>query len=125
MPLTAMKDLARSPEELKKSRDIPVAVAERVSGPTYPYGTTMCLEDETLAKLGIKGELPKAGDTFHLVAMARVTCSSETERTSESGGKETCRRIELQITHMACENEDDEAPVRGEKWYAKAEETAE
>ena len=123
----AMKDMARSPEELKKDRDMPAPVAARIEGPTYPYGLSLCLNDETLAKLGIDGDMPDVGDMIHLVAMAKVTCASESETTSLDGGKETCRRIELQITHMACENEDEETPMRGEKWYgsADAEETDE
>lgn len=117
MSLTAMKDLARSSEELKKDRDIPMAVSSKASGPTYPWGTTLCLNDETMAKLGINGEMPDVGDTIHLAALARVTCASETEQTTTDGGKETCRRIELQITHMACENEDDETKERPRNWY--------
>lgn len=121
MSLTSMKDMARSPEELKKDRDIPMPVAAKISGPAYPYGLSLCLNDETLAKLGIEGDLPDVGDTIHIAALCRVTCASETENTTPDGGKETCRRIELQITHMACENEDEEAAPRGKKWYAGAE----
>lgn len=125
--MPAMKDMARSAEDLKKDMSIPSPVAVRAEGPMYPYGLCLSLNDETLAKLGIK-TLPGVGDMIHLVAMAKVTCASESE-TSTEGGKEVRRCVELQITHMACENEDEEMPVRGEKWYGskaeKAEENAE
>ena len=113
---TPMKDMAQSPEEMK--REMPMPVAAKATAPTYPYGLTICLNDATLAKLGIDGDLPSVGDMIHLVAMATVTCASETEQSSTDGGKETCRRIELQITHMACENEDEETD-RGKKWYGE------
>lgn len=115
--LRSMVDLARTAEELKKDKDIPAPVAAKISSPTYPWGTTLCLNDETLAKLGIEGDLPDVGDTIHIAAMCRVTCASETENTTPDGGKETCRRIELQITHMACENEDEEPAERKKRWY--------
>lgn len=117
MSLTSMKDMARSPDDLKKDRDIPMPVSAKMTGPAYPWGLGLCLNDETLAKLGIDGDLPDVGDTIHIAAMCRVTCASETEQTTTDGGKETCRRIELQITHMACENEDDETEPRGKRWY--------
>ena len=113
----SMRDMARSPEDLKKDREIPMAMAAKVSSPTYPYGLTLCFDDETLEKLGIDGDLPEVGDMIHIMGMAKVTCASETERTSEDGGKETCRRIELQITHLAAEDEDEEAEPRGKRWY--------
>lgn len=115
--LQSMKDMARSPEDLKKDRDMPMAVAMKASGPTYPYGLTISLDNETLEKLGIDGDLPSVGEMIHIAGMAKVTCASETERTTEGDGKETCRRIELQLTHMAVENEDEETEPRGKRWY--------
>jgi hypothetical protein len=61
-----------------------------------------------LAKMGMEGDLPKVGDMIHLCAMATVTSCSQSERVDESGNKSNCCRIELQITHLATENEDDE-----------------
>lgn len=124
--MLSMKDMARSPEDLKKDRDMPMAVAAKATAPTYSYGLTLSLDDETMGKLGIDGDLPDVGNTIHLAAMARVTCASENERTTQDGGKESCRRIELQITHMAVENEDDETNERPRNWYDdKADEAAE
>jgi hypothetical protein len=115
--MLSMKDMARSPEDLKKDRDIPMPVAAKAIGPAYPWGLSLCLNDESLDKLGIDGDLPDVGDVIHIAALCRVTCASETENATEDGGKETCRRIELQVTHMAAEDEDRETESRGKRWY--------
>lgn len=71
--------------------------------PKYPYGLAICLNTETLEKLGVDHGDWEVGDLFDLRCMAKVTSVSEQE--SESG--KDCR-IELQIVMMGAESEDDE-----------------
>ena len=103
-----MVDLARTPAEIRE--DIKSTIAPTMaSAPVYPYGLCLSLDEDILEKLGLGDEeLPEVGDMIHLVAMARVTSCSESERENAKGEKEKCCRIELQITHLAAEDEDDE-----------------
>lgn len=63
-------------------------------GPKYPYGLSINLDDEALAKLGIT-TLPAVGTKMVLQAMVEVTSTSQYERQDE---KEI--NINLQITDM-------------------------
>lgn len=97
----SMVDLARTPEEVKEEiAESRPAGLPKAAVPTYPYGLCLYLDDDTLEKLGIDGDLPDAGDTIQFQAIGRVTSASQNECTTESGEKEIKRRIELQITHM-------------------------
>lgn len=105
MQFHSMVDMARSPEEIQET--VPTA-PEPPKGPVYPWGLCLRLGDDELEKLGIDGDLPEIGDMVHLHAMAEVT-SARSEKTRDAEGNEkTCRCIELQITHLAAENEDEE-----------------
>jgi len=84
------------------------ASAAKPSVPAYSYGLCLSLEDDELEKLGIDEELPTVGDIIHLCALAKVTSASQSEREMSDGSKKQCRRIELQITHLATEDEEDE-----------------
>lgn len=113
----AMVDMARTPEEVRKELGNEVAMpspAVQRSVPTYPYGLTFSLDEDTLEKLGIDGDLPSVGDMIHFCGMAKVTSASASEREGTDGSKETCRRVELQITHLGLEDEDQEKP---RNWY--------
>lgn len=110
--MRSMIDMARTPEEVKK--DQPPPIGEAV-GPAYPWGLCISLEDDSLKKLKLDGELPSVGDMIHLFAMAKVTSVSENERENTRGEKTRCCRVELQITHLATEDEDNEAPSREER----------
>jgi hypothetical protein len=104
---TQMIDMARTPEEVKE--DAPCTIGSMPpKGPLYPWGLCIRLEKDTLEKLGIDGEMPSVGDMIHLWAMAKVTSVSENEMEDGNGGKTTNRCVELQITHLATESEDDE-----------------
>ncbi len=113
MAFRSMVDMAKTPEDVKKevgnSIAAPAPSVEKPSVPTYPYGLCISLNEEDLKKLGTEGELPEVGDMIHLAAMAKVTSVSESEREDTGGTKTKCCRIELQITHLATEFEDDEA----------------
>ena len=91
MMIPAMKDMQR---DLSDFSDMPAIAANN-----YPYGLCISLGDAEVEKLGLEDETPEIGDMIHLFCMAKVTSISE-----DGNGK----RIELQITHMACEDEDEE-----------------
>lgn len=94
----AMKDMARTTEE-KVEAMMPTVPADM---PDYPYGLCISLTEAELEKLGLDDEC-EVGDMIHLFAMAQVTSVSKTQN---DGGN--CCRIELQVTHLGCEDEDTE-----------------
>lgn len=108
MYFSSMIDMAK-PIEKVKEETAPIAMG--ASAPTtavYPWGLCLSFDDDTLSKLKLDGEMPSVGEMIHLCAMAKVTSVSENEQEDGNGGKKTCRRVELQITHLATENEDQE-----------------
>lgn len=122
MPFQSMVDMAKSPAEVKSDMaTMPVAVSEgaKPSVPVYPYGLCISLSEDELAKLGLDGDLPEVGEMIHLAAMAKVTSVSESEREESDGTKTKCCRVELQITHLATENEDDEVEMAVQKSAAR------
>jgi hypothetical protein len=66
--------------------------------PKYPYGLSICLDDETLAKLGIT-ELPKVGTVMQLTALVEVCSVSQYE--NQDGADNS---LSLQITDMELAN---------------------
>lgn len=97
-----MVSMARTPEEAKAEAakyDAPLPVST-ASVPTYPYGLCISLDEETMEKLGMDGEMPSVGEVMQFTAMAKVTSASINEREKGDGTKEQCCRLELQITDM-------------------------
>lgn len=115
---TTMVDMAKTPAEVKEDIAEMSPVSPEIKVPAYPYGLCISLTEEELPKLGLDGDLPEVGEMVHLVAMAKVTSVSENEREDTSGEKTRCCRVELQITHLAAENEDEE-DVRDEQVKAR------
>lgn len=114
--MQGMIDMAKSPAEVKKEAKeyaMP-ATADAPSVPIYPYGLCISMDDDVLDKLGLDGDLPEVGEIVHLVGLAKVTSASSREEMQSDGTKKLCRRVELQITHLAAEDEDDEGE-RSEK----------
>jgi len=105
----SMVDMAKSPAEVKEAIESSTLCGSIDSVPVYPYGLCIALCEEELAKLGLGGEMPTVGQMIHLAAMAKVTSVSESEREGKDGTKEKSQRLELQITHLATEHEDEEA----------------
>lgn len=64
------------------------------SGPRYPYGLTVYLDDEALKKLGIT-VLPDVGTVMNLAATVEVTSNSQRQT---QDGKTV--NMDLQITAM-------------------------
>ncbi|WP_254227754.1 capsid staple protein [Burkholderia gladioli] len=70
------------------------AVPMDADQPAYPYGLTICLDDESLAKLGIT-TLPDVGTAFTLAARVEVCSTSQYQ--NQDGAD---RNLSLQITDM-------------------------
>jgi hypothetical protein len=111
-----MVSMAKSPEEMKGDYPAPMSTSEgKISGPKYPYGLCISLDDETLEKLGLDGELPSAGETVQFSAIAKVTSSSDNEMLQDDGSTKRCCRVELQITDMGVPDPD----PKPRQWYGK------
>lgn len=109
-----MTSMANTPDEVKEDlaqMAAPIA-GSKMSGPKYPYGLCLSLDDDTLKKLGLGGGLPSVGEQVRFEAIARVTSASENERETTEGATEKCCRVELQITDMGVNT-----PERERNWY--------
>ena len=69
----------------------------------YPYGLSLRLDDETLKKLGLN-ELPDVGDEFHIMAVGKVTSTSE-----NADGDNKSSNVSIQITQMCVSEEAEDA----------------
>jgi len=89
--------------ELDDDDKLDLAAPVELSGtqPDYPWGLRLCLTHRELGKLGLEADC-SVGDTLVIRCCARVMSVS---RTDGPMGPED--RVELQITDMACEGEDD------------------
>lgn len=96
-------DMAKTPEEISEDMaGSPYAIPMK-DIQKYPFGLSICLCEDELEKLDLDHGDCEPGDYLHLHALARVTSVSSTE--TEDGNR--CR-IELTMTHIAVENENDE-----------------
>jgi hypothetical protein len=81
-------------------------LGEASEEPQYPYGLTICLDDDILTKLGIDpANLPKVGAVFYIEAKAEVCSTSQYQN---QDGADTS--LSLQITDMSLSTTDDDAP---------------
>lgn len=93
-----MVDMARSEDEIREKEGL-----MSPSVPTYPYGLSICLTDDELAKLDLDSDC-EVGDLLHMVSMCKVTSISKNDTPEGS----RCR-IELQIIDIeVLENENEE-----------------
>lgn len=97
--------LELSPQESKAE----TIEARETEGPKYPYGTCLYLDEEALAKLGI-ADLPPVGTELHIMAVGKVTGTSEREY--EGGSHKT---LDVQLVEMACETADAEGDADGDE----------
>lgn len=110
--ITAMADMAKTPDQINKEMQPFDAAPKLENIAEYPYGLCITLDDDGLAKLGLDGSC-EPGDGLNVIAYAKVTNASATEKADGS----VCRRVELQITHMALGPDhygQDEAAAEGE-----------
>lgn len=101
-----MRSMAQTKSESNMA--CPVEVGKN-SGPRYPFGLEISLDDASLKKLGI-GELPAVGTYVKLRASARVTnvSSSENNR-SKNGPRNLSRNVRLQIERLAVDEDEPES----------------
>lgn len=83
-----------------KERNAPMADAP--DSPRYPYGLTIRLDNDSLDKLG-EDTLPAVGES--VMVLAKATVSSMSSNESADGG--AYRSLELQITDLCLEADDD------------------
>jgi hypothetical protein len=95
MKLVSMK---MDPAELKE-KQAEYAQPSKPELPVYPWGLTVRLDEDSIAKLGLTS-LPDAGNTLMLMAKVDVTEVSSREE-MENGKPHTCRSLCLQITDLA------------------------
>lgn len=87
--------------------------------PEYPYGLRICLDNESLTKLGIT-ELPAIDAEFKVTALACVVSISQNE---SQGSEKPYRSVDLQIEMMelspAKEESGEGAPSLAQRMYSK------
>ena len=84
--------------------------------PKYPWGLQICLNDDSLEKLGVK-TLPAAGTEVTIVAKAVVAGTSE----RQTEGEGTKASMDLQITDLQIDGLDRDVFNRAaEMLYGKA-----
>ena len=88
----ALIDMTLSKEEAKEESYLTSSDPDL---PKYPWGLSLCLDDETMAKLGIA--LPAVGT--ELMIMAKVTVTGV--RASQNQGGDSEQSCDLQITAMS------------------------
>lgn len=96
-----MKSLKISAKKAKEKNQPMVAMSEE---DRYPYGTRIDLDKDSLEKLGIK-TMPAVGT--EMMIECKVTVIAVRESASQEN---TSRSMELQITAMDIEADEDEVP---------------
>ena len=97
--MSPMIDMSMDDED-SLDAPMPYPMAEK---PQYPYGLRICLTTAELDKLGVSHEDAFVGGIVHLHALAEITCVS-----CNDSGDGPCARVEMTITHLALESEDEE-----------------
>lgn len=87
-----MKSMALTADEAKEYSNPVQAPGD---GPKYPYGLCLCLDNDTLEKLGITS-LPDVGQVMEIKALATVTSVGMNQE--QDGDKR--QRADLQITDL-------------------------
>lgn len=94
--MTVFVDMAHTPKEMVKE------ASPSYQQSIYPYGLCLRLGTDELEKLDIEDDF-KVGDIIDLRCFAKVTSVSMNQMADS-----TSRCMELQITHLAVENENNE-----------------
>lgn len=94
-----MTNLAMSKEEAKAEYGEISTGSSDENLPRYPYGLSLHLDDEVLAKLGIK-DLPKVGSTMQAQITITITGTSQRATQSSKKGEEMRTCVDMQITDM-------------------------
>lgn len=100
-----MISMKLTPAEAKQE----TMLAEADEAPEYPYGLSICIDDDILEKLGIDpAKLPPVGTVFYIEAKAEVCSTSQYQN---QDGADTS--MSLQITDMSLSTTDDDAGKPG------------
>lgn len=83
--------------------------------PPYPYGCCLTLTQEQLEDLGFT-ELPHAGESFTIEAKGVVRRSTTEDPDADGDVDYAC--VELQLTHLGLEGEDDKSRSKRAKGKA-------
>jgi hypothetical protein len=89
-----MVDMSTTPEEAKEYAS-GMAASNPGDAPKYPYGLCLCLNDESMKKLGLTEMLP-VGTEVTITAKAKVT----SVRASEEVDGDKNASMDLQVTDM-------------------------
>lgn len=101
-----MRSMAQSKSESNMASPM---VASKDSGPRYPFGLEISLDDASLKKLGI-AELPEVGSYVKIRAEACVTSVSSNESNrSKNGPRDVSRNVRLQIERLAVDEDEPES----------------
>lgn len=131
--IATLVDLAKSPDKVKEETAQYAAVpspAYKPSTPAYPYGLTICLDSDTLDKLGLSGDLPDVGDKVTIIAVGTVTSASANQDEQADGTMKVRRRVELELRQIGVKSVDDidraeeMSAERQTKWYGGADKAA-
>lgn len=96
MKLISMKLEKKDDDKEYRQGDSMLCCAEpKDGGPAYPWGLVLCLDDDSLKKLGID-KLPDVGEVLTLNAL--VTVTSNSQRQNQEGKTSS---MDLQVTDMA------------------------
>jgi hypothetical protein len=105
---TKMVSMALSKKEAKDEAPCEIPADQ----PRYPYGTSLYLDEDSLKKLGME-EMPSVGTEFPIMALAKVTGTSERE--TQDGSRKT---LDIQLIKMGVGG--DEKPTgAAKKLYGK------
>lgn len=103
-----MVDMARTvAEKSEAAQDMLSSPVANI--PDYPYGLSISFGKDEIEKLGLEGDV-QVGDYLHIHALAKVTSVS-----MPAGDDRNCR-VEATLTHIACEDEDEENEVAEEEY---------
>lgn len=100
--IPAMTDMSIKPVEIENVSILPAGVASAPDMPLYPWGLQITLTQQELDKLDLDGDCCP-GDMIHMHCLAKVTSVSCNDTIMTSS-----KTIQLQITNIACESEDEE-----------------
>lgn len=92
-------DMALSPQE--QAENMPIAA--NIDTPKYPWGLCISLTNDELEKMGVEAKDFQVGDMINFDVLGKVTAVSE--RDASEG---PCCRVEIQITGISVEDDEDE-----------------
>jgi hypothetical protein len=96
-----MVDMSRTPAE-KVEEAVEMMAPPAMSIPDVPYGLCISFSEVELEKLGLDADC-SVGDMIHVFAMGTVTSVSKSDH-----GSGPSARVEISLTHIGVEDEDDE-----------------